>query len=63
MVKVELMVQVCINGRPIWRKARQMKRELSHLMTDKEYDRVCAAGIAQLSKEVDASKAKEQVSA
>lgn len=57
MLKVEMMITVCVNGRPIWRKAKQMKKELCHIMTDKEYDRVLAAGIAQLAKEVDVSKA------
>lgn len=59
-VKVEMMITVCINGRPLWRKAKTMRAELTHRMTDKEYDRVLDASIKELSTQVVASKAAEK---
>lgn len=59
MVKVEMLVQVCINGRPIWRKAKPMRNELSAQMTDKEYGYVVDAAIRELS--VQAKGFKERV--
>lgn len=57
-IKVEYFLQICINGRPVWRKAKQVRPELSQQMGDAEYDRVLDAGIVQLNKEVKTFKEK-----
>lgn len=58
-IKVEYFLQICINGRPVWRKAKQVRPEMSKQMTEVEYDRILDAGIIQLNKEVKAFKEKE----
>ena len=63
-VKVELFLQLCVNGRPLWMKTRPTKAENTVLMTDKEYDRILVAADKELSiqsnifheKEADLSK-------
>lgn len=60
--KVEMMIQVCVNGRPTWRKAKSMRAELSTRLTDKEYDRVLTAAVFELDNQVkNADKKKELV--
>lgn len=59
--KAELMIQVCVNGRPLWRKAKVMRGELTHRMTDKEYDRVLSAAIFELDAQVTKAKKAEPV--
>lgn len=54
----EMVVQVCVNGRPIWRKTVKMKPTLTTQLTDKEYDRVVKAAVEQLDDEVKAFKPK-----
>ena len=62
MMRVELLVQVCINGRPIWVKARSIKPENTVLMTDKEYDRITAATERELNIQAGLFKKKEDES-
>ncbi len=50
--KVELMVQLYVNGRPIWRKARVVKTELTYRMDDKEYGEVVDAAARELAEQV-----------
>lgn len=59
-VKVEMLVQVLVNGRPIWRKARAMRSELTLPMTDKEYDKVVTSAIAELDTQVGRAKKKAE---
>lgn len=56
--KVEMLIQVCINGRPIWRKAKTMRAEMTQLLSDKEYDRVLEAGIAELGTQIKVARPK-----
>lgn len=58
MIKVEMFIQVCVNGRPIWRKAKTMRPEMTHLLSDKEYDRVLDAGITELGTQIKTVRAK-----
>lgn len=60
-IKVEMLIQVCINGRPIWRKAKTMKSEMTYQMTDREYDKVLDAGIGELGVQVKEARAKVSV--
>lgn len=48
-VKVEMLIQVCVGGRPIWRKAKAMRPELTIRLTDKEYDKVLGVAVAELA--------------
>lgn len=50
--KVEILIQVCVNGRAMWRKAKMVKPELSTFMTDREYDHVLDASVRELSQQV-----------
>lgn len=65
MVKAEMLIQVCINGRPIWRKSKVLRPEMTHLLSDKEYDRVLDAGITELGSQIKSARAnaKEKVAA
>lgn len=58
--KVEILIQVCVNGRPIWRKAKTIRNEMTLRMTDREYDRVLDAGIRELSAQVHETVAREK---
>lgn len=58
MVKTELLISVCVNGRPIWRKAKSIRAELSLQMNDKEYDRVLDASAAELATQVKTARAR-----
>lgn len=62
-MKVELFMQLMVNGRPIWRMARTTKPELTLKMTDEEYGKVLYAAAAELSKQVKEYKAKEGAAA
>lgn len=59
--KVEVFVQLCINGRPIWLKSRATKSENTVRMTDKEYDRIAAAAEKELSAQVAQFEKAEMV--
>lgn len=48
-MKVELFVQLCINGRPIWIKSKRTKSDSTIRMTDKEYEKVVDAAISELT--------------
>ncbi len=61
--KVELLVQVCINGRPIWRKAKTIRPELTYQMTDKEYAKVVDAATVELNAQIKDARPKEKVAA
>jgi len=50
--KVEMLIQVCVNGRPIWRMAKPMRAELTTRLGDKEYARVVSAAIFELDAQV-----------
>ena len=58
--KVEMLIQVCINGRPLWRKAKTMRGELTYKMTDREYDRVLDATISDLGVQVKQKRARDE---
>lgn len=60
MSKVEIMVQVLIGGRPIWRMIKAVRPELSQKMTDAEYDPVVAAAAKELYDQVKKVRAKER---
>lgn len=68
-VKVEMLIQVCIGGRPIWRKAKAIRPEHTARLTDKEYDKVLNVATAELATQVkefkvrEAAKEKETVKA
>lgn len=51
-VKVEMLIQVCIGGRPIWRKAKAIRPEHTARLTDKEYDKVLNVATAELATQV-----------
>jgi len=57
--RVELLVQLCINGRPIWIKSGMTKSENTLRMTDKEYERVVQAAVRELTLQINSFK-KEQ---
>lgn len=56
--RVEMLIQVCVNGRPIWRKAKAMRAELSCQLTDKEYDRVLSAAVFELDAQAKKAESK-----
>lgn len=58
MVKVEMLVQVCINGRPIWRKAKVMRNDLSLQMSDREYAKIVDAALVELGTQAKEFRAK-----
>jgi len=57
--RVELLVQLCVNGRPMWIKSGLTKAENTLRMTDKEYERVVQAAVRELTLQINAFK-KEQ---
>ncbi len=59
-IKVELFLQCTINGRPIWRKAKAMKNEMSFLLGDKEYDKVLDAAIVELGGQIKKVKQEKE---
>ena len=54
--KVEILVSVFVNGRPIWRKAKDINSDCAYQMTDQEYDRVCAAATLELERRISVAR-------
>lgn len=58
--KVEMMIQVSINGRPTWRKLKVIKPEMSFRMTDKEYASVLTVATTELAQQIKTYRAKQE---
>jgi hypothetical protein len=61
-LKIEILIQLCVNGRPLWIKSRPTKPENTYRMTDKEYDRVISAAERELTLQIGLFKKKEEES-
>ena len=60
MVKVELFLQLCINGRPMWIKSKVTRSENTLRMTDKEYEKVVDAALKELTIQANMVRAKDK---
>jgi hypothetical protein len=56
--KVEILIQVCVNGRPLWRKSKVIRPEMSLRMDDREYAAVVDAASRELAMQVKNAEAK-----
>lgn len=62
-LRVEVFVQLTVNGRPMWIKSKRTKPEHTARMTDKEYDRVVDAAIKELGIQSNVFKEKQEAKA
>jgi hypothetical protein len=62
-LKVELFVQLCVNGRPLWNMSKSTKSESTLRMTEKEYGRIVDAAIKELSIQTRMHRDREAVEA
>lgn len=55
-MKVELMLGVLVNGRPLWRLNHPVKAEMSHRLQDSDYERVAKAAALELERRIVTDK-------